>query len=116
MSGAKQQRAWVVRSPRLDCLAKILHIRRPDSPAVERSARALFQPRVAGGCLCIAARLRAVRPSDNPCRANLFEIQGVKALVDFAHNPERTAAFVEVSRQARLMLLDQAGDRSDEDI
>ena len=96
MSGAKQQQAWVVRSLRLDCLANILHTRRLDSTAVERSARALFQPRVAGVSLCIAARLR---PSDNPCRANLFEIQGVKALVDFAHNPERTAAFMEVCRR-----------------
>ncbi|HKP50419.1 MAG TPA: Mur ligase family protein, partial [Gemmatimonadales bacterium] len=57
---------------------------------------------------------------DNPGRANLVELGGVRILLDFAHNPHGMAALVEVARtvpaQRRLLLVGQAGDRGDEAI
>ena len=56
-------------------------------------------------------------PSDNPGRANLLELGGVRVLVDYAHNPHgfRALAGMTASIPAgrRLVLLGQAGDRSD---
>jgi cyanophycin synthetase len=57
---------------------------------------------------------------DNPGRANLIELGGVRILLDFAHNPHGMLALVEVVKtlpaQRRLLLVGQAGDRSDEAI
>lgn len=70
----------------------------------------------------MAAGLRQMlgTPEDNPGRANLFERHGVRILVDYAHNPHGVAAVVDVARALpaarRLMVLSQAGDRSDEAI
>ncbi len=57
---------------------------------------------------------------ENPGRGNFFEANGVKILIDFAHNEHgmmalaSTAANIPSTR--RLLLLGQAGDRSDEAI
>lgn len=60
------------------------------------------------------------RPEDNPGRANIFERDGFRVLVDYAHNPHGLAALLEVARSLpagrRLMLLGQAGDRDEEAI
>jgi cyanophycin synthetase len=57
---------------------------------------------------------------DNPGRANLLELGGAKILLDFAHNPHGWSALVGVARSIpanrRLVLVGQAGDRSDEAI
>jgi cyanophycin synthetase len=57
---------------------------------------------------------------DNPGRANLIELGGVRILLDFAHNPHGMLALVAVAEtipaQRRLLLVGQAGDRSDEAI
>jgi UDP-N-acetylmuramyl tripeptide synthase len=57
---------------------------------------------------------------DNPGRANLLELGGLRILLDFAHNPHGMAALVEVARtlpaKRRLVLVGQAGDRRDEAI
>jgi UDP-N-acetylmuramyl tripeptide synthase len=57
---------------------------------------------------------------DNPGRANLIELGGVRVLLDFAHNPHGMAALVSVAKtipaQRRLLLVGQAGDRSDDAI
>jgi cyanophycin synthetase len=57
---------------------------------------------------------------DNPGRANLIQLGGVRILLDFAHNPHGMAALVAVAEtipaQRRLLLVGQAGDRSDEAI
>jgi UDP-N-acetylmuramyl tripeptide synthase len=56
----------------------------------------------------------------NPGRLNRYELGGVQALVDFAHNPHGYAALFETVRelpaQRRLVLLGQAGDRDEESI
>jgi cyanophycin synthetase len=59
-------------------------------------------------------------PEDNPGRANLFEREGVRILVDYAHNPHGMAALLDLARSLpagrRLILIGQAGDRDDEAI
>jgi cyanophycin synthetase len=58
------------------------------------------------------------RPEDNPGRANVFERDGFRVLVDYAHNPHGLAALLEVARsipaERRLLLLGHAGDRGEE--
>ena len=57
---------------------------------------------------------------DNLGRANVFELGGVRVIVDFAHNPHGMAALARMVAtllaRRRLVLLGQAGDRSDEAI
>lgn len=59
-------------------------------------------------------------PEDNPGRANVYRIGGVVVVIDYAHNPHGMAALAEMTRAMpaarRLVLLGQAGDRSDEAI
>lgn len=59
-------------------------------------------------------------PKANPGRGNLFEFNGCKALVDFAHNEHGYSAMANtvknIPAKRRLVMLAQAGDRSDEDI
>jgi UDP-N-acetylmuramyl tripeptide synthase len=55
---------------------------------------------------------------DNPGRANLFEVRGVRVMVDFAHNPHGMAALGDIARALRgqgrvLVVVGQAGDRDD---
>lgn len=63
--------------------------------------------------------LRHVRgtPEDNPGRGNLLELDGVKILIDYAHNPHGLAAVLGLAAnlvaRRRLILLGQAGDRDD---
>jgi len=70
----------------------------------------------------IAAGLRDFRsdPESNPGRGNVFQLEGVTAIVDFAHNPHGLKAFLEMANampaQRRLITLGMAGDRSDESI
>jgi UDP-N-acetylmuramyl tripeptide synthase len=74
------------------------------------------------GVLHMTAALRAFgqQLEDNPGRANFIELGGLRILVDFAHNPHGMSALVAVAEtipaQRRLLLVGQAGDRSDEAI
>lgn len=58
--------------------------------------------------------------ADNPGRLNHFEIGGVQAIVDYAHNPHGFEAVFEMMNQLpagrRLVLLGQAGDREESSI
>jgi len=64
--------------------------------------------------------LRNTTHAVNPGRGNLFEIDGARILVDFAHNPHGIAALWPVAehygRRRRVLLIGQAGDRGDEAI
>ena len=68
----------------------------------------------------MATGLRRVgnSPEDNPGRANLFERDGVRILLDYAHNPHGLTALLDIARtlpaERRLLVLGQAGDRDDE--
>jgi UDP-N-acetylmuramyl tripeptide synthase len=57
---------------------------------------------------------------DNPGRANVFHLGTVTALVDFAHNADGLQALVDLAAglpaRRRLILVGQAGDRSDDEI
>jgi UDP-N-acetylmuramyl tripeptide synthase len=57
---------------------------------------------------------------DNPGRANLFEVGGVRLLLDYAHNPHGMSALVNVAQRLpgarRLIMVGQAGDRDDDAI
>jgi cyanophycin synthetase len=68
----------------------------------------------------IATGLRSTRREDHPGRLNVFEFDGVKAIVDFAHNPHGMQALFDTGRsldaKRRLLLIGQAGDRSDQSI
>ena len=56
----------------------------------------------------------------NSGRGTLFEVGGVKVLVDYAHNPHGLAAVAQlvhaVPARRRLLVLGQAGDRTDDAI
>lgn len=58
-------------------------------------------------------------PKENPGRGNFIEIGGITLLIDFAHNPHGVAALAEavadVPAKRRLIVVGQAGDRSDDD-
>jgi len=68
----------------------------------------------------IATGLRNSRREDHPGRLNVFEFDGVKAIVDFAHNPHGMRALFALGNnldaKRRLVLIGQAGDRSDQAI
>lgn len=59
-------------------------------------------------------------PADNPGRLNLFELGGVKVLVDFAHNPHGLQALFAMADamqpKRRLVTVGHAGDRGDDSI
>jgi len=59
-------------------------------------------------------------PVSNPGRLNVFDLNGVTAMVDFAHNPHGMEALIDaatrIPHQRMLVLLGQAGDRDDQSI
>lgn len=59
-------------------------------------------------------------PHDNPGRLNVFELDRVTAIVDFAHNPHGIKALLEMAAampaRRRLVTTGQAGDRDDDSI
>jgi cyanophycin synthetase len=56
-------------------------------------------------------------PSDNPGRGNVYELDGMRTVVDYAHNPHGIAALAgaleRVPSTRRLVVIGQAGDRDD---
>jgi UDP-N-acetylmuramyl tripeptide synthase len=66
------------------------------------------------------AALEGVRGSidDNPGRGNLLELAGVRIVIDYAHNPAGLEALVQLASaipsERRLVVLGQAGDRTDD--
>lgn len=83
----------------------------------------------AGAAIKMGLPLAAIRdglknfrsdPVSNPGRLNVFDLNGVTAMVDFAHNPHGMEALFEaathIPHQRMLVLLGQAGDRDDQSI
>jgi cyanophycin synthetase len=60
------------------------------------------------------------QPTDNPGRANLFTIRGAKVIADYGHNPDGFEAMLKLVQamphQRLLLMIGQAGDRTDADI
>jgi UDP-N-acetylmuramyl tripeptide synthase len=59
-------------------------------------------------------------PSTNPGRCNLFNLGGVRAIVDYAHNPEGLELILRMlaglGGTRTLIVIGQAGDRDDESV
>jgi UDP-N-acetylmuramyl tripeptide synthase len=57
---------------------------------------------------------------DNPGRGNLLNVNGVRVLLDYAHNPHGLAALITFAAglpaERRLLILGQAGDRDEAEI
>jgi cyanophycin synthetase len=66
----------------------------------------------------IASGLKTMRQDENPGRCNIYDLNGFKVLVDFAHNPAAMNALFEMARsipaKRRVLCFGQAGDRTDE--
>ena len=99
--------------------------------ALEGAARHNIANALAAALLCqvLGIDLRHIREGlaafrgdagDNPGRNNWFEKDGVRILVDFAHNEHGMLALADMLRRVpaerRFMLMSQAGDRLDGDI
>ena len=61
--------------------------------------------------------LMTMSQDDNPGRCNIYDADGVRVLVDFAHNPAAMAALFDMARalpaKRRVLCFGQAGDRPD---
>ncbi len=62
--------------------------------------------------------LKTMSQEDNPGRCNVYEVDGFKVLVDFAHNPEALNALLDMANRLqpkrKALCFGQAGDRPDE--
>ena len=74
---------------------------------------------------CLGLSLEAIQKGlttmvqdENPGRCNVYELEGVKVLVDFAHNPAAMHALFDMAEalpaKRRVLCFGQAGDRPDE--
>jgi UDP-N-acetylmuramyl tripeptide synthase len=68
----------------------------------------------------VRSGLTSMAPDRNPGRCNLYDVQGFKVLVDFAHNPHAMQALFNVAKSVpakrRALCFGQAGDRTDAQI
>ena len=66
----------------------------------------------------IRTGLTTMSQDDNPGRCNVYDIDGYKVLVDFAHNPHAMQALFDMARgmpvKRRVLCFGQAGDRPDD--
>jgi UDP-N-acetylmuramyl tripeptide synthase len=66
----------------------------------------------------IRVGLTSITQDNNPGRCNVYEIDGRKVLVDFAHNPHAMHALFDMARalpaKRRVLCFGQAGDRPDD--
>ncbi len=66
----------------------------------------------------IRVGLTSITQDNNPGRCNVYEIDGCKVLVDFAHNPHAMHALFDMARalpaKRRVLCFGQAGDRPDD--
>lgn len=68
----------------------------------------------------ISRGLTTMSQNENPGRCNVYSVQGVSVLVDFAHNPHAMQALFDMAgalpAKRRLLAFSQAGDRTDDAI
>lgn len=66
----------------------------------------------------IKAGIVSMVQDENPGRCNIYDLNGIKILVDFAHNPAAMAALFDMARaipaERRALCFGQAGDRPDD--
>jgi UDP-N-acetylmuramyl tripeptide synthase len=65
----------------------------------------------------ISGGLKTMVQDENPGRCNIHDVDGVKVLIDFAHNPAAMSALFDMARaipaNRRALCFGQAGDRPD---
>ena len=65
----------------------------------------------------IASGLTTMQQDGNPGRCNIYDLDGIKILVDFAHNPAAMSTLFDMARaipaKRRTLCFGQAGDRTD---
>jgi UDP-N-acetylmuramyl tripeptide synthase len=68
----------------------------------------------------ISRGLTTMSQDENPGRCNVYSVDGVRVLVDFAHNPHAMQALFDMAgalpAKRRLLAFGQAGDRTDDSI
>lgn len=68
----------------------------------------------------IKSGLTTMSQDDNPGRCNVYSINGVRVLIDFAHNPHAMQALFDMAgalpAKRRILAFGQAGDRTDDSI
>jgi UDP-N-acetylmuramyl tripeptide synthase len=93
--------------------------------ALAAAAIATSLPAPGGGRIGLDAVRTVLRgftsePGDNAGRGNLLEIDGVRVLIDYAHNRDALAAIGRIAgalpARRRLLMIGQAGDRTDDAI
>lgn len=66
----------------------------------------------------IRVGLTTMQQDENPGRCNIYELDGFKVLIDFAHNPAAMGALFDMARaipaERRALCFGQAGDRPDD--
>lgn len=66
----------------------------------------------------IRVGLKTMSQDDNPGRGNVYDVDGFKVLVDFAHNPEALQALLDMANRLqpkrKALCFGQAGDRPDD--
>lgn len=66
----------------------------------------------------IRSGLTTMRQDENPGRCNIYDLDGIKVLVDFAHNPAAMSALFDMAQaipaKRRALCFGQAGDRPDD--
>jgi len=66
----------------------------------------------------IVTGLKTMQQDENPGRCNIYDVNGFKVLVDFAHNPAAMSALFDMARavpaERRVLCFGQAGDRTDQ--
>jgi UDP-N-acetylmuramyl tripeptide synthase len=62
--------------------------------------------------------LRTMTQDENPGRGNVFDVQGFKVIIDFAHNPQAIDALLDTASalqgKRKVLCIAQAGDRPDD--
>ena len=62
--------------------------------------------------------LRTMTQDENPGRGNVFDAQGFKVIIDFAHNPQAIDALLDMASalegKRKVLCFAQAGDRPDD--
>jgi UDP-N-acetylmuramyl tripeptide synthase len=66
----------------------------------------------------IRTGLTTMQQDENPGRCNIFDLNGINVLIDFAHNPAAMSALFDMARafpaKRRALCFGQAGDRTDD--
>lgn len=66
----------------------------------------------------VRSGLKTMIQDENPGRSNIYDVDGYKVLVDFAHNPAAMSALFDMARavpaERRVLCFGQAGDRPDD--